>query len=233
MDEKVFIEELKKINIELTNEQLEQLNKYYEMIIEWNKKINLTRITEKKDVYLKHFYDSLTLTKVVDLNKKISICDVGTGAGFPGIVLKIVYPELEMTLIDSLNKRIVFLQEVIKKLNLKDIIAIHDRMENFSRKNQEVFDVITSRAVARAEILTEISMPSLKVGGHLLLMKASCEEELDNSKGIIEETGGKINRIEKFYLPIEESTRTIVDITKIKKTPSKYPRPIDKIKKSL
>lgn len=232
MNQSEFIFELEKIGITITSNQLKQLEKYYHLLIEWNKKINLTRIVEKSDVYLKHFYDSLTLIKVIDLNKKIKLCDVGTGAGFPGIVLKIVFPNLDITLIDSLNKRVVFLNNVINELGLQDISAIHTRMEDYSRKNREVFDIITSRAVAKTNILSEISIPALKVAGHLLLMKSSVDEELASSKDIMNKLDSKINKIIKFNLPKEDSLRTIIDIVKVSKTHSMYPRSIDRIKKA-
>ncbi len=151
-----FIEELKKLNIEPTEEQLNQLNKYYELIVEYNKVMNLTGITEKEQVCLKHFYDSLTIAKVIDLNKEETLCDIGTGAGFPGIVLKILFPNLKITLIDSLNKRIEFLKIVIKELNLNNIEAIHTRAEEYAKDNIEKFDVVTSRAVAPLNILLEL-----------------------------------------------------------------------------
>ena len=134
MNKEVFLEELKKINIELTEEQLKKLDQFYHFMLEWNEKINLTRITEEEDVYLKHFYDSLTLNKVVDLKNTKTLCDIGTGAGFPGIVLKIVFPNLKVTLIDSLNKRVNYLNEVIKKLKLKDIVAVHSRGEELTEE---------------------------------------------------------------------------------------------------
>ena len=140
---------------------------------------------EEEDVYLKHFFDSLTLYKVVDLKQEIIMCDVGTGAGFPGIVLKIAFPNLKVILIDSLNKRINFLNEVISILNLKDIEAIHCRMEEYSRKNRNKFDIVVSRAVSNINIMTEISIPALKVGGHMILMKANCEEEIEKSSKIL------------------------------------------------
>ena len=231
MNKDTFEQELKKINIELNEIQIKQLEKYYEILVEENKKNNLTRIIDKEEVYLKHFYDSLTLIKSIDLGKKIKICDVGSGAGFPGIVLKIAFPNLDMVLIDSLNKRILFLNKIIKSLNLKNICAIHERMENFSKQNKEVFDVITSRAVARSEILVEICSQALKINGHLLLMKANCLEEINNTKKIISKYNIKINNIIEFSLPIENSKRTLVDFIKENKTPDIYPRNIRIIKK--
>jgi 16S rRNA (guanine527-N7)-methyltransferase len=219
-----FIEELKKINIEPTNEQLEQLEKYYDMLIEYNKVMNLTGITEKDQVYLKHFYDSLTIAKVIDLNKEKKLCDIGTGAGFPGIIIKIIYPELEVTLVDSLNKRINFLKEVIEKLKLKKIIAIHDRAEDFARKNIEKYDVVTSRAVAPLNILLEYSIPLLKIDKYFIAYKANVEEEIKNSTNALKKLESEIEKTEIFSLPVENSTRTILKIKKKNKTQKKYPR---------
>ncbi len=233
MNNENFIREVEKLGINITEEQLILLDKYYNALIEWNKKINLTALTKKEDVYLKHFYDSLTLSKEYNLTQNISICDVGTGAGFPGIVLKIIYPNLKLTLIDSLQKRLNFLKEVISILDLKDVELVHSRMEDYSRKNEEKFDLITSRAVASTKILVEISFKSLKVSGNLILMKASFEEELSNANNIIEQIGGKLINVNQFKLPIENSDRALINIEKVKKTPNKYPRTIDKIKKEL
>jgi len=228
-----FIEESEKIGIKINSDQLDKLERYYQLLIEWNKKINLTAITEKEEVYLKHFFDSLTLIKAVDLNKDLSLCDVGTGAGFPGIVLKIVFPKLRITLIDSLKKRIDFLNIVIQELDLKDIEALHIRMEDYSRNNREKFDIVTSRAVARTEILVEICIPALKVDGCLLLMKGSCDDEINNSINILKKLNSSIVKIDKFLLPYENSNRTIIFIKKEAISLSKYPRSIDKIKKTL
>ena len=228
-----FVLELKKINIEITKNQLAQLDKYYNLLVEWNQKLNLTSITKKEDVYLKHFYDSLTIVKATDLNKVNSLCDVGTGAGFPGIVLKIIFPNLNVILIDSLNKRINFLNEIINKLELDNIKAIHTRMEDYSKENIEKFDIITSRAVAKIQVLSEISFQALKIGGQLVLLKGQCEEEIAASREILKKINGKVKNIIKFQLPIENSNRTIVIIEKVAKTPNKYPRLMSKIKKSL
>lgn len=227
-----FIVELKKIGIELTLEQINKLDKFYQLLIEWNQKINLTTIVEYEDVYLKHFYDSLTLFKELDLNEDIRLCDVGSGAGFPGIVLKICFPKLKVTLIDSLQKRVNYLNEIIKVLELEDIEAIHSRMEDFSKKNEEVYDVVTARAVANMNVLLEISVRCVKVDGYIVLMKANCEEELKNSKNALEQLNCRIVNINEFNLPKENSKRTIIKIKKISKTHSKYPRNMDKIKKS-
>lgn len=231
MNKNDFIKELKKLNINISDEQLKKLEKYYLILQEENQHVNLTRITDKEEVYLKHFYDSLTLFKLVNLNITHSLCDVGTGAGFPGIVLKIIFPNLKVVLIDSLNKRIAFLNKVIKYLNLKNIEAIHCRMEDYSKVNKEKFDIITSRAVAKLEILTEISISSLKTGGHLVFMKGNCEDELKSLKKIINKYNSVIENVVYFSLPYENSSRTLVNIKKISKTSDKYPRSIEKIRK--
>lgn len=208
MTKEEFIKELEKINIVLTEIQLKKLDKFYNLLIEWNEKINLTRITEKKDVYLKHFYDSLTITKVVDLEKEKTLCDVGTGAGFPGIVLKIAYPNLKITLIDSLQKRVNYLNEIIKELDLKDIKAIHTRGEDYKEK----FDVVTARAVANIEKLLKYTMHLVKKEGKFIAMKGNIEEELTKSVENKINKKYKVEKIEKFTLPKEESLRSLVVI---------------------
>ena len=226
-----FIEELKKLNIEPTQKQLEQLNRYYELIVEYNKVMNLTGITEKEQVYLKHFYDSLTIAKVIDLNKEESLCDIGTGAGFPGIVLKILFPNLKITLIDSLNKRIEFLKIVIKELNLNNIEAIHTRAEEYAIKNIEKYDVVTSRALAPLNILLELSIPLLKINKYFISYKGNISREIIESENALKQLDSKIDKIEEFELPKENSNRTIIKIKKINKTNKKYPRKFSEIKK--
>lgn len=208
MNNNEFLEELKKINIELTKEQKSQLEKFYQLLIEWNKQINLTRITDKEDVYLKHFYDSLTIAKVIDLSKIDTLCDVGTGAGFPGIVLKIVYPNLKITLVDSLQKRINYLNQITKELNLKDIKAIHTRGEDY----KETFDVVTSRAVANIETLVKYTMHLVNKKGIFIAMKGNIDNELTKpiEKKLLRKY--KIIKIEKFQLPKENSERSLVVI---------------------
>lgn len=206
MTKEKFIEELEKLNIILTEEQIEKLNKFYELLIEWNKKINLTRIEDEEEVYLKHFYDSLTIVKVVDLNKINTLCDVGTGAGFPGIVLKIVFPNLKVKLIDSLQKRVNYLNTIIKDLNLSDIEAIHARGEDYKGK----FDLVTSRAVANIEKLVKYTMHLVSPNGIFVAMKGDIDNEL--TEEIKNKLSKKyiITKIEKFTLPIEESKRSLV-----------------------
>ena len=208
MNKEEFIEECKKINIDIKNEQLNKLEKFYHLMIEWNKKINLTRITEENEVYLKHFYDSLTLNKVVDLKKIKTLCDVGTGAGFPGIVLKIIFPDIKITLIDSLQKRVNYLNTIIKELELNNIEAIHTRGEDFKGK----YDVVTSRAVANVEKLMDYTMHLVSKKGIFVAMKAKIENELTEKVRNNIENKYIIIKEEKFYLPIEESERTLLVI---------------------
>ena len=226
-----FISELKKINIEITDIQLEQLNKYFELLVEYNKVMNLTGITEKEQVYLKHFYDSLTLIKVIDPTKEETLCDVGTGAGFPGLVIKILFSNLKVTLVDSLNKRIEFLKKVIQELNLKDIEAIHARAEEFSQLNREKFDIVTSRAVAPLNILLEYNIPLLKVNKFFVAYKGIISQEIINSEHALKELNAKVENVEEFLLPIEQSNRTLILIKKEKTTNKKYPRKNADIKK--
>ena len=208
MTEKEFIEEVQKLGIMPTKEQLQQLEKFYQLLIEWNQKINLTRITEKEDVYLKHFYDSLTIVKEIDLSKVETLCDVGTGAGFPGIVLKIFYPNLKITLIDSLLKRVNYLNEIIKELKLKDIKAIHTRGEEY----HETFDVVTARAVANIEKLLKYTMHLVNKNGKLVAMKGNIDEELTEEVKKKISKKYKIIKINKFLLPKENSNRSLIVI---------------------
>ena len=231
MNQSRFIEELKKINIELNDNQLEQLERYYELLVEWNEKFNLTNITDKEQVYLKHFYDSITLSKVVNLNNEKTLCDIGTGAGFPGLVLKIVFPNLKVILVDALNKRTEFLKEVIKQLKLENIEVYHDRAEEFARKNIEKYDIVTARAVAHLSVLLEYSIPMVKINKYFIAMKANIETEIEESTNALEQLDSKIIQIEQFKLPIEDSNRTIIKIEKLKNTNKKYPRKNSEIKK--
>lgn len=229
MNKESFKQELKKLGIELTQKQEEQLEKYYEMLIETNKITNLTRITEKEEVYLKHFYDSLTIVKTIDLTKKLSIIDIGTGAGFPGLVLKIVFPNLKITLLDSLNKRIEFLNKVIRELNLKDVKTVHSRIEDYKK---EQFDVVTSRAVAKTNILLELSYDLLKPNGYYIFLKSDVVQELKEAENALKILNLELINKEQFNLPIEKSRRTIIKIKKNSKVNSKYPRNFTQIKKN-
>jgi 16S rRNA (guanine527-N7)-methyltransferase len=230
MNKEEFIDSLKELNINLDDSKLNQLDLYYHLIIEWNNKINLTAITDEKQVYLKHFYDSLTLIKEIDLNKNLKICDIGTGAGFPGIVLKIVFPKLNITLVDALNKRIKFLNIVIEKLDLKNIETIHARMEEYSKNNREKFDIVTARAVAPLSELLEIGAPALKVGGKLVFMKGTLKDEELNVTNAMKVLKLENMNKNEFLLPIENSTRTIISFTKKDITSKKYPRQYSNIK---
>lgn len=206
MNKEIFLEELTKLGITPTDEQLKQLEKFYELLIDWNEKINLTRITEKEEVYLKHFYDSLTIARVIDLSKVDTLCDIGTGAGFPGVVLKIMYPNLKITLVDALQKRVNYLNQIIKSLKLTDIEAIHVRGEDLKEK----YDVVTSRAVANIEKLVTYTMHLLNDNGVMIAMKGNIEEEL--TKDVQQKLEKKyiIKEINKFLLPIENSNRSLV-----------------------
>ena len=230
MNKDEFISALKKLDINLTDKQLSDLDTYYKMLIDYNSHTNLTRITEEKEVYLKHFYDSLTLVKIVNLDNQ-SLLDIGTGAGFPGLVLKIVFPDLKVTLVDSLNKRIIFLNSVIEKLKLENIVAIHARAEEYAKENKEKYDIVTSRAVANLNMLSELCIPFVKIGGYFIPMKAEAKEELNTSKKAIETLGGVIKDIIIFNLPYDKGTRTLIKIEKKVKTNVKFPRKFSEIKK--
>ena len=212
MNKEEFNEELAKLNIMLSSKQLNQLDKYYKLLVEWNEKINLTRIIEEKDVYLKHFYDSLTLSRVIDLNNNLKLCDIGTGAGFPGLVLKIVFPNLKITLVDSLLKRIKFLNIVIDELKLTDIETIHSRAEDYAKFHKNEFDIVTSRAVSRLSNLLDYSIPLIKKNGYFIPMKANCDEEINECLPILKRKKLVIEKVDRFTLPIENSNRTIIVI---------------------
>jgi 16S rRNA (guanine527-N7)-methyltransferase len=227
-DNSTFLADLKEWNLELTETQLMQLEKYYEMLVEKNKVMNLTAITEYEDVLKKHFLDSLALSQLMKLDsKKAKLLDMGTGAGFPGIPLKIVFPELNVTLMDSLNKRIVFLQEVITELGLTGITAVHGRAEEAALKPEyrEKFDFCVSRAVARLVSLTEFCLPFVKQGGYFVPYKSGeIKEELQEAKFAIKELGGEYRKTYEYQLPNSDIERTLIQIEKIKQTPKKYPR---------
>ena len=215
----------KEINIVFTEEQLQKFYKYMNLLIEWNKKINLTAIVEPKEIILKHFIDSLTIIKYIELNK--SVIDIGTGAGFPGIPIKIMREDLDITLLDSLNKRIHFLNEVIQKLELKNITAVHARIEEYAKNKQyrETFDIATSRAVANMTTLSEYMLPMVALEGKAICMKGSeISDEISKSKNSIKVLGGEIAKIEEFTLPKSDNKRNLILIKKERQTPGKYPR---------
>lgn len=217
---------LEEKGITLTDWQLEQYELYYKTLVDWNEKMNLTAITEKGEVYLKHFYDSLTAAFYFDFSKPLHLCDVGAGAGFPSIPIKIAFPHLKVTIVDTLNKRISFLNALAKELQLDHVEFVHDRAETFgvNPKYRESFDVVTARAVARMSILSEYCLPLVKVGGHFVALKTAQFEELEKGNKAIGILGGKLEQSFSFTLPIEESERTIIVVKKEKATPKKYPR---------
>lgn len=223
------------LNIELDDMQKDKFIQYKEMLKEWNEKINITAIVDDKEIDIKHFLDSLTPSILNIFNGSQKIIDIGTGGGFPGLPLKIIYPNLNVTLLDSLNKRIIFLNEVINSLHLKDIQAIHGRAEELGRKEEyrEVYDICVSRAVASLDTLSEYCIPFVKNGGYFLSMKGpDVEEELENSKNAIEKLGGRILKIEKIQIPESDIVHSLILIKKIRETPTKYPRAGGKPKKN-
>ena len=231
MNKEVFVKELEKINIILTEKQLEQLEYYCDFLLEKNKETNLTAIKEKDAVYLKHFYDSITILNIIDLNQSNTLLDIGTGAGFPGMVLKILFPKLKVTLLDSNNKKISFLKELAKNLELDDIEFIHDRSEDFYLKTHNQYDVVVARAVSNLRILSELCIPFVNLGKYFISMKAQAEDEIKEAEVTIELMGANIEIIKEFELPYEGGTRTLIKIKKIKETPKEYPRRYDKILK--
>ncbi|TCP20015.1 16S rRNA m(7)G-527 methyltransferase [Scopulibacillus darangshiensis] len=207
--------------------QIKQFHTYYQLLVEWNEKINLTAITERDQVYLKHFYDSLTPSFYLDFDKDLSLCDVGSGAGFPSIPLKIIFPNLKVSIVDALQKRLSFLDELVKKLSLENVSLYHDRAETFGQNNEhrESFDIVTARAVAKLSVLSEYCLPLVKLDGIFLALKgASADEEVKSASKAINSLGGRLNNVQTLLLPEEKSHRHLIFIDKIKKTPNKYPR---------
>lgn len=221
--------------IEFNQRQLEQYRLYQEELAKWNQQINLTAITDKEGVYEKHFFDSLSLIKVLDLAGRQTICDVGSGAGFPSLPLKIAFPHLQVTIVDALNKRIRFLENLCETLGLTGVTLVHDRAETFGqdKRYREHFDLVTARAVARLNTLAELCLPLCQVGGAFVAMKGSKgQEELTEAEKAIDLCGGKTIRTFHFQLPTEESQRELLLIQKHKRTPKKYPRQAGKPNKS-
>ena len=224
---------LEEFKIELTDDIMNKLNIYSSFLMEYNSHTNLTAIKNKEDIYLKHFYDSLTLAKFIDMHEINSLCDVGTGAGFPGIVLKIVFKDLHLTLIDSNNKKIKFLDELIKKLNIEKISTVLTRSEEYALNNLDSFDLVTARAVTTLPALIELCLPLVKVNGLFVPLKGNASEEINISSSILTTLNGTVENTYNFSLPKENSTRTIIKIRKTASNPKGYPRSYDKIKKSL
>ncbi len=227
-----FINLAKEFDINISNEELEKFENYYSFLVEYNSHTNLTAITEHDEVFYKHFLDSILLTKVIDLNNK-SLCDVGAGAGFPSVPCAIINPSIDVNIIDSLNKRIIFLNELIQKINLDNVKAFHNRAEDAAKESREKFDVVSARAVARLNVLSELCLPLTKIGGFFVAMKSTqFEEELSEAKNTIKVLGGEVSEIKSFELPDNLGSRTFIIIKKVKETPKKYPRQFAQIKKN-
>ena len=226
MSNRRFDQELETLGIRLTDVQKRQFDRYYELLIEWNRVMNLTGITEYDEVNLKHFTDSLTIVRIKNMENVSTLIDVGTGAGFPGIPIKIAFPYIKVTLLDSLNKRIKFYQ-VVEELDLEDVVTLHGRAEDYAKKEEyrEQFDLCASRAVANLSTLSEYCLPFIKKGGCFVSYKsADSDEEIQQSEKALDILGGKIEKVDKFVLPGSDMGRALVMIEKVKNTPRKYPR---------
>ncbi|KGX93680.1 16S rRNA methyltransferase [Pontibacillus halophilus JSM 076056 = DSM 19796] len=222
-----FLDALNEKGITLSEHQLNQFHTYFETLVEWNEKMNLTAITDQEEVYLKHFYDSISAAFYYDFSQPVSICDVGAGAGFPSIPLKIVFPNLKVTIVDSLKKRITFLNHLANQLELSDVAFYHDRAETFGKnqKFRESYDIVMARAVARMSVLSELCLPLVKTGGTFIAMKAaSFQDEWDDATFAVNLLGGEMREVHQFHLPQEDSERNIAIVDKKRKTPKKYPR---------
>jgi 16S rRNA (guanine527-N7)-methyltransferase len=226
MNKEEFKEYLNNLNININDEIMNQLDIYYKYLVEYNSHTNLTAITEEKDVYLKHFYDSILVASYYDFNKVNNLIDVGTGAGFPGVILKIFFPNIEVTLLDSNNKKITFLKQLSEKLNV-NVNAIQARSEEYIKEKREFFDVVTSRAMANLRVLLELSIPYVKINGNFIAMKANASEELKEAGNTHEKLGAKLSSINEFELIKENSKRTIIVYDKTSNTDTKYPRKYD------
>ncbi len=224
MTKEEFILYCDKLNIKISEELYNKFFTYFEMLVEWNNKFNMTTILEEKDVFLLHFYDSLCLSKVVDLNKEVSLCDFGTGAGFPGLPIAIVFPKVSITLVESNQKKCMFLNAVKESLKLENITIINDRIENYSSKEREKFDIVTCRAVTSIPMILEMATSLVKVNGFLVPLKSNCEEELVKYSYLESEIGIKLIQKEVYTLPINDAYRVIPVYKKEKVTDKKYPR---------
>lgn len=231
MNREEFIEETKKLGINITEEIMNKFDTYINFLIEYNEHTNLTAIKHYESILLKHFFDSLMLEHYFDFKNTKRILDIGTGAGFPGMILAIMHPKIEVTLLDSNNKKLKFLELLSEKINVKNIKTVHERAEDYVNLERQKFDVVTSRAVSDLEILSELSIPFLKIGGYFIPLKGKIDDELNRSKEIIKNLGGNIKNIFNYELIKENSTRNIILIEKISETPNKYPRNYSQIKR--
>ena len=231
MNREEFIEETKKLGINITEEIMNKFDTYINFLIEYNEHTNLTAIKDYESILLKHFFDSLMLEHYFDFKDTRRILDIGTGAGFPGMILAIMHPEIEVTLLDSNNKKLKFLELLAEKINVKNIKIVHERAEDYVNRERQKFDVVTSRAVSDLEILSELSIPFLKIGGYFIPLKGKIDDELNRSKKIIKNLGGNIKNIFNYELIKENSTRNIILIEKVSDTPNKYPRNYSQIKR--
>lgn len=231
MNNNEFYKELENIGIKLNDLQKEQLEKYYEYLIEYNSHTNVTSITNKEDVYLKHFYDSILLTQSTNFNNINSMLDIGCGAGFPGLVIKIIYPNINLTLLDSNNKKTTFCSNLVNILGLENVEVINKRAEEYIKDKREYYDLVTARAVKDLSILNELAIPYVNVNGYFIAMKSNYEEELNNSINGINTLGGKYLETKNIDLPNNLGTRNFVIIQKINKTNIKYPRQYNQILK--
>ncbi len=223
--EHLLVNELEKEQISITENSIERFYIFKELLIEWNNRINLTAITQENEIVIKHFVDSLLILKYIK-DDTSTLIDIGTGAGFPGIPVKILREKLRVTLLDSLQKRVQYLNTVIESLNLKDIKTVHGRAEDFGNNVlfREQYDYAVARAVAKLPVLLEYCLPFVKVGGHFIAMKANCEKEIEESKKAIDTLGGKIISVDNKTLSIDNAERTIIIIKKNRQTPTRYPR---------
>lgn len=231
MNREEFIEETKKLGINITEEIMNKFDIYINFLIEYNEHTNLTAIKDYESILLKHFFDSLMLEHYFDFKNTKRILDIGTGAGFPGMILAIMHPGIEVTLLDSNNKKLKFLELLAEKTNVKNIKIVHERAEDYVNRERQKFDVVTSRAVSDLEILSELSIPFLKIGGYFIPLKGKIDDELNRSKEIIKNLGGNIKNIFNYEPIKENSTRNIILIEKISDTPNKYPRNYSQIKR--
>lgn len=224
MNKEQFIEKCKEINIDITEEIYQKLYIYFEMLVEWNNKFNLTSILEENDVFLLHFYDSLCLIKAIDFNKELKLCDFGTGAGFPGMLLALLFKNINVTLVESNNKKCTFLNEVSKKLNLDNVKIICDRVENYARKNREIFDVVTCRAVTSIPVIIELSTALVKINGYLVPLKSNCKDEIKEYDYLEKEFNLSLEKLIEYTLPYNNAVRMIPKYKKNNKTSITYPK---------